>query len=101
MQRLGTCPSRESRRKAVNIVAIVLQVLLALAFLFSGGRKLAGAKSSLEMRDRLHVAPWFWSLTAVIEAVAAIGLLVGSWIPALAFLAALVVAATMVGAVFT
>lgn len=83
------------------IVAIVLQVLLALAFLLSGGRKLARTKSSLALRDLLHVAPWFWSVTGVIEVLAAVGLLVGIWVPLLAFLGGLTLAATMVGAIFT
>ncbi len=85
----------------MTVVAIILQMLLALAFLFSGGRKLANSKASQTRRDHLHVAPWFWWVTGLIEVLATIGLLVGIWLTPLAFLAALVLAATMIGAVFT
>ncbi|HLV97609.1 MAG TPA: DoxX family protein [Ktedonobacterales bacterium] len=85
----------------MSIVAIVLQVLLALAFLLTAVRKLAGTKASVQMRDLLHVAPWFWMVTGVIELVAAVGLVVGIWIAPLAVLGALLLVATMAGAVFT
>lgn len=85
----------------MSIVAIVLQVLLALAFLLTAVRKLAGTKASVQMHDLLHVAPWFWMVTGVIELVAAVGLVVGIWIAPLAVLGALLLVATMAGAVFT
>jgi hypothetical protein len=37
------------------VATIVLSALLAVAFLGSGGLKLAGAKQSLQMRDQLRV----------------------------------------------
>ncbi len=85
----------------MSIVAIVFEVLLFLAFLLTGGSKLAGAKWSLERRDHLHVAPWFWRVTGGIEVLGGILVLVGIWVPPLAFIGALLIAATMIGAVYT
>jgi hypothetical protein len=42
------------------IATIVLGVLLAAAFLGSGGAKLAAAEQSIEIRDRLGVAAPLW-----------------------------------------
>lgn len=85
----------------MNIVAIVLQILLALAFLISGRGKVIGTKPSLRGRDHLNIAPWFWRLTGIIEVVSAIGLIVGIWVFAVAVIAAVLLAATMIGAFFT
>lgn len=85
----------------MNIVAIVLQILLALAFLFAGGNKIVGTKQTLQERDHLKIVPWFWRLTGVIEVVGAIGLIVGIWVFAVAVIAGILLAATMVGAFAT
>jgi hypothetical protein len=42
------------------IATIVLSVLLAAAFLGSGGAKLAAAEQSIEIRDRLGVGAPLW-----------------------------------------
>lgn len=84
----------------MQIVAIIVQVLLALGFLMSGSMKVIGTKQSLEMRDHVHVAPWFWRLTGAIEVVGAIGMIVGIWFNALSVVAGLLLGATMIGAVY-
>ncbi|CAN5691222.1 hypothetical protein BH24ACT22_BH24ACT22_13130 [soil metagenome] len=76
--------------------AIVLQVLLGLAFLFSGVSKLTGMADA--MREQLEIAPWFWIFTALVEVVGAAGMLAGIQFPRLAAPAGLWIAALMIGA---
>lgn len=85
----------------MNVVIIILQVVLGLAFLMAGGMKLIGAKQSLRQRDHLRVMPWFWRVTGVLEVLSAIGLFVGLWVPVVAVVASLLLAATMIGAFST
>jgi len=87
--------------ECMQIAVIIVQVLLALAFLMAGSQKLVGAKRSVENRDQLRVAPWFWTLTGVIEVLAALFLVIGIWVHVLALVGAALLAATMVGAFFT
>lgn len=84
----------------MSIVAIVLQVLLGVAFLLTAVRKLMNTKDSLERRDTLKMPPWFWTLTGVLEALGALGLLVGIFWHPLAVAAALGLAVVMVGATY-
>ena len=78
-------------------LAITLQVILGVMFLFSAVSKLTGGLD--EMREHLQIAPWFWVLTALVEIVGGAGLLAGLKYPRLATLAGLWLAATMVGAI--
>ena len=85
----------------MNIVAIVVQILLGLMFLAVGVPKLLGAKQSLERSDHHKIAHWFWRLTGGIEIVAALGLFVGIGVHWLSVVAAAVLGATMLGALYT
>jgi len=85
----------------VNIVAIVVQVLLGLAFFYSGIKKLLKDKTSSERRDHLKVAPWFWVATGVIEIAAALGIFAGIWVQWVSVIAAALMGATMLGAIYT
>lgn len=78
-------------------VAITLQVILGVMFLFSAVSKLTGGLD--EMREHLQIASWFWLLTALVEILGGAGLLVGLKYPRLATLAGLWLATTMVGAI--
>ena len=78
-------------------ITIMLQVSLGLLFLFSAASKLTGDLD--EVRQHLGIAPWFWTVTALVEGVGVVGLLAGVKYPRLAVLAGLWLAATMVGAV--
>ena len=80
-------------------IAIGLQLLLGLLFLFSASLKLTGEADAI--RDHLGVAPWFWTLTAWVEIVGAAGLLAGVRSARLAVLAGLWLAATMAGGIIT
>jgi putative oxidoreductase len=80
-------------------VAITLQVVLGVMFLFSAVSKLTGGLE--EMREHLLLAPWFWALTALVEIIGGVGMLAGLKYARLAALAGLWLAATMVGAIFT
>ena len=78
-------------------VAITLQVVLGVMFLFSAVSKLTGSLE--EMREHLQIVPWFWLLTALVEIVGGVGMLVGLKYPRSAILAGLWLAATMLGAI--
>jgi len=84
----------------IAIIAVVLQVLLGLGFVMAGGMKLMGTKQSLQQRDHLKIASWFWTFTGAVEIIEAIGLIVGIWLPFVAVLAGLLVLATMIGAAY-
>ncbi len=85
----------------MSIVVIVLQVLLGVAFLLTAVRKLLNTRDSLERRDTLKMPPWFWMLTGVLEALGALGLLIGIFWHPLAVAAALGLAVVMAGATYT
>jgi uncharacterized membrane protein YphA (DoxX/SURF4 family) len=84
-----------SLSKTWNIVTWVLQVLLALAFLGAGAGKLTGAEEMVASFEKLGVGQWFRLFTGSLEVVCAIGLMV----PRTTFYAAVLLCATMVGAV--
>lgn len=92
-----TAPSTE-RGRATNITLWVVQVLLAAFFLLAAASpKLAGQQYAVEMFTQIGAGQWFRYLVGALELAGAIGLL----IPRLAGLAALGLAAVMVGAVLT
>jgi putative oxidoreductase len=84
----------------MQVALIVVQLALALVFLLTGAQKLVGAKRSLANRDHLHIAPWFWRLTGIIELIAVALLVIGIWVHVLALAGAVLIAATMVGAFY-
>ncbi|MDN3352246.1 DoxX family protein [Actinomadura sp. DC4] len=59
------------------IVAVVLAVLLALAFGAAGGQKVAGVKSAMDNADHLRFSHNTWKGIGALEVLGAIGLLVG------------------------
>ena len=83
------------------IATIVLSVLVAAAVLGSGAAKLAGAKQSLAIRDRLGVAPWLWRTVGVLEVAAAGGLAAGLAVPVLGIAAAVGLVLLLIGAIGT
>jgi uncharacterized membrane protein YphA (DoxX/SURF4 family) len=79
-----------------NVALWVLQVGAAAMFFMAGGMKLAGAPDMVAMFELLG-GQWFRYVTGGIEVLGAVLLLV----PRLAGVGALLLAATMVGAIFT
>jgi uncharacterized membrane protein YphA (DoxX/SURF4 family) len=83
----------------MSIAIIVLSALLAVAFLGSGGLKLAGTKQSLQMRDELHVGAQLWRVVGALEVAGALGLAAGFVVPALGVAAAAGLALLMAGGI--
>ena len=79
----------------MNIVAWVLQVLVALAFLAAGGSKLASAPPMVAVFAKIGVGQWFRYVTGSLEIVGAIAVL----IPRVRFYGASLLATIMIGAI--
>jgi uncharacterized membrane protein YphA (DoxX/SURF4 family) len=80
-------------------VTMILSVVLALAMASSFVRKVTGDATSEGLRERLQVAPDLWRVVAVLELVAASGLLFGLARAPLGAAAALGIALIMLGAI--
>ena len=88
-------PVRSGR---AGLIALwVVQVALAGMFLLAGGSKLLGAPAMVGLFDAIGIGQWFRYLTGLIEVGSALALLV----PSFAVFGALVLVATMVGAIVT
>ena len=79
----------------MKYVPIIARVLLTVAFVLAGGAKLAGAEPMVATFDAIGVGQWFRYVTGAIEVVGAAML----WIGSLRLLGALLLGATMVGAI--
>lgn len=85
----------------MQILAIILQVLLGLAFLGAGGQKLAASEEMVNDFERFGYPRWFLYITGAVEITGAIGMLAGVFLPVVGALAGLWLAAVMLGALFT
>ncbi len=74
-----------------------VQVLVAVAFLATGGAKLVGAPLMVAVFDQVGIGQWFRYLTGAVEITGAVLIL----IPKAAILGAALLACTMAVAVFT
>lgn len=84
------------------IVSIVLQVLIALAFLVFGGGKIARVKMHVEnFQNHYHYPLWFLTLTGLIEVLGALGMIAGIWYPVIAVLAGVWLGCTMLVGIWT
>ena len=85
-------------RGRASLVALWLtQVALAVMFLMAGGSKLAGVPAMVSLFDAIGLGQWFRYVTGVIEVTSGIALLV----PSAAIFGALLLIATMFGAIVT
>jgi uncharacterized membrane protein YphA (DoxX/SURF4 family) len=84
-----------SRGRVVG--ALILQGLLAAAFLAAGGAKLAGVPMMVQIFDQIGMGQWFRIVTGLVEVAGAVALLV----PGFAALGAAWLGATMFFAVLT
>lgn len=78
-----------------------IEALLGIVFLGSGGQKLAGTDPIVDEFARFRYPRWFRVATGAVEVGGGVGMLVGLVRPALVPLAAVPLAATMVGALAT
>lgn len=92
---IPTVPAKTG--KASFYISWGLRVIAALAFISAGGAKLAGVEAMVDLFDQVGVGQWFRILTGVVEVGGAIALLV----PRTVGFGALLLAATMVGAIIT
>ena len=83
------------RGRGATIVLWVAQIALAAMFLAAGGSKLAGAPAMVDLFVAIGFGQWFRYVTGVVEIIAAVALL----IPSAASLGAVLLVATMLGAV--
>jgi putative oxidoreductase len=79
----------------MKIVTWIVRILLAAAFVMAGGSKLAGAPAMVATFDKLGMGQWFLYFTGLTEVTGALLLL----IPVTGFWGALILLATMCGAV--
>lgn len=89
--------SRRTQSKGVNIGLWILQAILGAMFLMAGISKLIGVSEMVALFENIGIGQWFRYLTAVLEIVAAILLVV----PSLAAAGAVLLSGIMLGAVFT
>jgi putative oxidoreductase len=87
--------NQRSISSAGNVIAWILQIFLAIAFLAAGGAKLGGAAPMVAVFAKIGVGQWFRFVTGVLEVGGAVGLL---W-PRTSFYAASLLAIVMVGAI--
>ena len=73
----------------------ILRILLSAAFLAAGTQKLIGAEMMVVVYDQIGAGQWFRIVTGIVEVGGAILL----WIPSIQILGALLLGATMVGAI--
>jgi putative oxidoreductase len=83
--------------KALSIVLWTLQVLVALAFIAAGSRKLLGSADMIALFDALDIGQWFRYVTGVLEVLGALWLLV----PGKAVFGAVLLACVMAGAIMS
>jgi hypothetical protein len=83
----------------MNTATVVVTILVAALFTFTGSIKLLGVRQSLEIRDRLGVKPRQWRLIGVCELAGVAGVLVGLvWAP-IGIAAAIGLALLTIGAI--
>lgn len=75
----------------------ILRLLLSIAFLAAGSQKLIGAEMMVQVFDQIGMGQWFRLLTGVVE----VGGVLLLWLPGRQVLGALLLGATMVGAVLS
>lgn len=83
----------------MEVVSIVLQSLLILAFLGSGLSKIAGAKMHVDNFNSWRLPQWFRVVTGLVQVVGVIALVIGFWEPSWAAAAGLWLGVTMLGGI--
>ena len=91
----NTLPAASGKGRLITLWT--LSGLVALAFVFVGGGKLAGTAQMVELFDKVGLGQWFRYFTGLLEVAGGIGLL----IPGYAFYAAVLLVTVMSGAIIT
>lgn len=81
------------------VTRLIIDALLVLLLLNTGGGKLRQTKSSLAIRDSLNLGAQLWRAIGILELLAALGLLIGIWIPTAGLIASAGIGVLMVGAI--
>lgn len=92
-----TVGQNRPRPRGLTIVLWVLQILLALIFFMAGSAQLGGQAILVATFEKIGIGQWFRYFTGSIEVAGAILLL----IPKFTVVGALLLCATMIGAVIT
>jgi putative oxidoreductase len=85
----------------MDILTIVLQSLLALAFLMGGIGKITGSKMHVDGFDHWRLPQWFRVVTGFVEFVGAAALIVGYWEQSWTAAGALILGVTAIGGILT
>jgi hypothetical protein len=83
------------------MILTILAIVVAVTFVFTGGIKLFNVPASLEIRDSLDVPPGQWKVIGVLEWLGAAGVAIGLAYHPLGRVAAIALAALLVGAMVT
>ncbi|WP_239617638.1 DoxX family protein [Cohnella mopanensis] len=83
----------------MEILTIVLQSLLVLAFLMAGLGKISGAKMHVENFKLWGMPQWFRVVTGIVEFIGAGALIAGYWDPSWTAAGALVLGITAIGGI--
>ncbi|WP_053373600.1 DoxX family protein [Paenibacillus sp. FJAT-27812] len=83
----------------MDIVTIVLQGLLGLAFLMAGIGKVGGLKMHVDHFKLWGLPQWFRVVTGLVELIGAAALILGIWEPSWAAAGSLLLGVTMIGAI--
>ncbi len=83
------------------MVLTVLAIVVAATFVVTGGVKLFGVPASLAIRDSLDIPETQWRLIGVMEWLGAAGVLIGLTYRPLGLVAAIGLAALLMGAMIT
>jgi putative oxidoreductase len=85
----------------MSLAIAIVQVLLGLGFTINGSMKLIGRGPSPGHFVHFGYPRWFLTFTGGVELLVGLGMLLGFWLPVLVPLAALLLIATMIGALYT
>ncbi|WP_256757876.1 DoxX family protein [Cohnella sp. WQ 127256] len=85
----------------MDILAIVLQSILALAFLMAGIGKTTGSQMHVEGFKRWRLPQWFRVVTGFVELIVAAALIIGFWEPSWTAAGALLLGVTAIGGIIT
>jgi putative oxidoreductase len=95
---LGNTSEPRTRGRVATIAVWILQVAAATLFLFAGASKLLGVAVMVQLFHATGLGQWFRYVTGAIEEVVSAILILS---PSLAFVGAVALAATMIGAIVT